>query len=86
MKGASARPLVVVENVEPDGNTTLGKFKQVFKMKLDEDWYLPGDVIHPGTSDKSFRLGFKPNVLNMVMDIFMRLEVCVMIHRWFMPV
>src|SRR5689334_18979548 len=56
MKGASARPLVVVENVEPDGNTTLGKYNRTFKMKLDEDWWLPGDVIHPGTSDKSLQV------------------------------
>src|SRR6478735_528266 len=42
MKGASTRPLVVLENVEPSSNTTPGKFKQIFKIKLDEDWYIPG--------------------------------------------
>ncbi len=52
MKGATTRPLVIVENVEPSGNTTPGKFKETFRMKLDENWYLPGDVIHPGTSNK----------------------------------
>lgn len=56
MKGATTRPLVVVENVEPSANTTPGKFKQVFKLKLDEDWYIPGDVIHPGTSNKKWQV------------------------------
>lgn len=53
LKGANTRPLVVVENVEPASNTTPGKYRRNFKIKLDEAWYLPGDVIHPGTSDKS---------------------------------
>lgn len=56
MKGATARPLVVVENVEPDSNTTPGKFKSVFKIKLDEAWYLPGDVMHPGASNKKWQV------------------------------
>lgn len=56
MKGASTRPLVIIENVEPSGNTTPGKFKSLFKIKLDEDWFIPGDVIHPGTSSKKYQL------------------------------
>jgi hypothetical protein len=56
MRGATTRPLVIVENVEPDSNTTPGKFKQLFKIKLDQNWYLPGDIIHPGTSDKRLQL------------------------------
>lgn len=56
MRGATTRPLVIVENVEPDSNITPGKFKQPFRIKLDEAWYLPGDVIHPGTSDKRYQL------------------------------
>lgn len=56
MKGATQRPLVVVENVEPDSNTTPGKFKRVFKMKLDEPWYLPGDIMHPGASNKKWQV------------------------------
>jgi hypothetical protein len=55
LKGANTRPLVVVEDVEPS-NTTKGKYKQSFKMKLDENWYLAGDIIHPGTSDKRYQL------------------------------
>jgi len=52
LKGANTRPLVVVENVEPASNVTPGKFKQEFRIKLDKDWYLPGDTIHPGTASK----------------------------------
>ena len=55
LKGANTRPLVVVENVEPESNTTLGKYRRPFKIKLDEDWYLPGDTIHPGTSNKKYQ-------------------------------
>jgi hypothetical protein len=55
LKGATSRPLVVVENVEPEGNTTPGKYRKTFRIKLDEDWYEPGDVIHPGTSNKKFQ-------------------------------
>jgi hypothetical protein len=45
-----------VQNVEPVSNATPGKFKKPFKIKLDENWYLPGDVISPGTSDKKFQV------------------------------
>lgn len=56
MKGATTRPLVAVERVEPTSNTTPGKFKVVFKLKLDEDWYIPGDILNPGTSDKKWQV------------------------------
>lgn len=55
LKGANTRPLVVVENVEPATNTSPGKYRRTFRIKLDEDWYLPGDVIHPGTSNKKYQ-------------------------------
>lgn len=55
LKGATTRPLVVVEDVEPS-NTTKGKWKQSFRMKLDENWYLPGDVINPGTANKKYQV------------------------------
>ena len=55
LKGANTRPLVVVEDVEPEGNLTRGKFRQTFRIKLDENWYLPGDVIFPGTSNKKYQ-------------------------------
>lgn len=56
LKAANTRPLVVVENVEPTSNTTPGKFRKTFRLKLDENWYLPGDVLSPGTSDKRFQV------------------------------
>lgn len=54
LKTATSRPLVVVENVEPSTNTTLGKYKQNFKLKLDENWYVPGDVLSPGSTNKKY--------------------------------
>lgn len=55
LKGANTRPLVILENLEGD-NTTPGKFRQTFRIKLDENWYLPGDIIYPGTSNKKFQV------------------------------
>ena len=55
MRGATTKPLVVVENVEPDSNATPGKFRSDFKIKLEEDWFIPGDVINPGTSNKKYQ-------------------------------
>lgn len=55
MKGATVRPLVIKENVEPDSNTTPGKFRQDFRVKLDMNWYMPGDVIHPGSMNKKYQ-------------------------------
>lgn len=54
LKGANTRPLVVVEDVEPS-NTSKGKYRTTYKMKLDENWYLPGDIIHPGASNKKYQ-------------------------------
>lgn len=54
LKGANSRPLVVIENVMI-GNSTPGKFKSNFQIKLDEDWFLQGDVICPGTSNKKYQ-------------------------------
>lgn len=56
MRGASSRPLVIIENVEPAANTTPGKMKTSFRIKLDEDWFVPGDIIHPGTSNKRYQV------------------------------
>lgn len=56
IQGATTRPLVVVENVEPVANTTLGKGRVTFRLKLDEDWYIPGDIIHPGNNDYQVRI------------------------------
>lgn len=62
LKGATTRPLVVVENVETGENITPGKYKRTFKIKLDENWYLPGDVIHPGASDKKYQVRIQDDV------------------------
>jgi len=55
LRGTSTRPLVIVENVE-SGNSTPGKYNTIFKIKLDEDWYLPGDVLQPGNPDYQIRI------------------------------
>ena len=55
LRGMSTRPLVVIENLE-SSNTTPGKYNQEFKIKLDEDWYLAGDIIHPGNPDAQVRI------------------------------
>ena len=56
LKGANTRPLIVLENMEPATNTTPGKFGRPFKIKLDENWFLHGDYISPGTSNKKFQV------------------------------
>jgi hypothetical protein len=55
LRTARTRPLVVVENVIPVANTTPGLFKTDVKIKLDENWFVPGDIIHPGTSNKKYQ-------------------------------
>lgn len=55
LKGASTRPLVVLEDID-SSNTTKGKFKTTFKIKVDEPWWLPGDVIHPGNKKMQCRV------------------------------
>jgi len=52
LRGATCRPLVVIENVIPT-NPKPGEGKTSFDIKLDEDWYKAGDIIHPG--DKSYQ-------------------------------
>jgi hypothetical protein len=55
LRGASTRPLIVMEVIEPAANTTVGKARQSFRISLDEPWFVPGDVIHPGASDKKYQ-------------------------------
>ena len=45
MMGSSSRPLIAIEDMET--STTPGKYGVEFKIKLDEDWFKPGDVITP---------------------------------------
>lgn len=54
MRAGNTRPLVVLEDVQAS-DTTKGKWKATFKVKLDENWYEPGDIITPGTSNKKFQ-------------------------------
>ena len=63
LRGASERPLVVLENVEPASNTTPGKGRTTFKIKLDENWYLPGDVITPGTAGQKHQCRIQEDVV-----------------------
>jgi hypothetical protein len=60
LRGAYCRPLVVMENVEASSNTTLGKGRTDFKVKLDEDWFVPGDVLSPGNTDYQIRVVESP--------------------------
>jgi hypothetical protein len=55
MRGANTRPLIVIENLEAT-NSTPGKMKTTFKLKLDEEWFIPGDILHPGSSDKRYQV------------------------------
>lgn len=55
LKGANTRPLISMGNVNAT-SSNLGKYGREFLIKLDENWYLPGDYIHPGTSNKKFQL------------------------------
>ena len=54
LKGASTRPLVVLEDIDPT-DTTKGKWGNTFRLKLDENWFIPGDVIYPGSTNKKFQ-------------------------------
>ena len=55
LKGANTRPLVDVENEEHYTNTPLGQGRTKFKIKLDENWFVAGDVITPGTSGQNYQ-------------------------------
>ena len=50
LKGASTKPLVVLEDLSATAGSGAGRAN--FKLKLSENWFVPGDVIHPGTSNK----------------------------------
>jgi len=56
LKGANTRPLVIIENALPAGTIKPGQFNTAFKIKLDENWFMPGDVITPGTSNKKYQV------------------------------
>lgn len=56
LKGANSKPLVTLENINDPAITQPGKFKSEFLLKLDEPWWKPGDILHPGTSNKKFQV------------------------------
>lgn len=56
LKGATTKPLVVLENIEPNTTTQPGRFKTTFLLKLDENWWKPGDILTPGTSSKKYQV------------------------------
>ena len=53
LKGASTKPLVVLEDLS--GTHGSGAGRTNFKLKLSENWFVPGDVIHPGSSNKKYQ-------------------------------
>lgn len=55
LRGATTRPLVILENILDPTVTKPGIGKTEFEIKLDENWYTEGDIIHPGTSNKKFQ-------------------------------
>ncbi len=55
LRTATTKPLVVIENVMPVALTQPGKGRAEIRIKLDEDWYREGDVIHPGTTNKKYQ-------------------------------
>lgn len=56
LKGATTKPLVTLENINDSAITQPGKYKNTFLLKLDENWWKPGDIISPGTSNKKYQL------------------------------
>mgnify|MGYP003647952260 CR=1 FL=1 len=57
LRTANQRPLVVLEDIDGAVSGTLqqGKMKSTFRIKLDEAWWKPGDVISPGTTNKKYQ-------------------------------
>lgn len=54
MRGATSRPLVVLEDVESGSGNLRGTQESEFRIKLDENWYKATDVIDPGTSGHKY--------------------------------
>lgn len=53
--GADEKPLIVVENVEP-AEKRLGEGRTTFRIKLDQNWYVAGDVMAPLNGPKNFQV------------------------------
>ncbi len=55
LRGAHTRPLVILEPVESVSVTQLGLGRATFKLKFDQNWWMAGDIIYPGTSNKKYQ-------------------------------
>jgi len=56
LRTANTRPAVILEDITPAGVTQPGVGRTVIEMKWDTNWYKPGDIMHPGTSDKKYQV------------------------------
>lgn len=56
LRTATTRPAVILENVLPGSVTQPGKSRTIFDVKWDTNFWKPGDVMHPGTSDKRYQV------------------------------
>jgi hypothetical protein len=57
LRGASVRPLVFVGTAAVG---TPGKGNSTFSLDLDENWFKPGDIIHPGSPKDQVRIKLAP--------------------------
>lgn len=55
LRGADMRPLVITEDVIPSTVTQPGIRNTTFKAKFDENWWVAGDIITPGTQNKKYQ-------------------------------
>lgn len=60
LKGANEKPVVIMDLVET--SRTPGKGRTTFKIKVDENLYLPGDNLSPGTSGNKYISRIQDNV------------------------
>ncbi len=61
LKGATDKPLVLTGLVDPN-NLKPGYGRQTFQIKSDENIFLPGDEISPGTSSNKYLSRIQDNV------------------------
>lgn len=59
LKGGNTRPLVVTDKVETA--TLPGRYNTEFRLVLDENHYIAGDIITPGTSNKKYQSRIQEN-------------------------
>lgn len=59
LMGATEKPLVCV--VKEETATKPGQYNQPFSLALNDNWYVPGDVLSPGTSGQKYQSRVKDN-------------------------